>query len=222
MKPSKVLLLLLLSAVLLIACGDDDYYYPSVKLEFLTARSTAAGTLGTVITDEGETYPIIEDLSHTRTTPDSTLRIVSNYEVITTSEGTQGVKLYALAAALSPLPKPADAFQEGVKHDAAEVTSIWAGLHYLNILLDLKAQNRTHTIGFVQESVTDNEATRHRTVHLSLYHDNGGDVPAYSRRVYASVPLQPYYTENIRQLTVLFEYTTYEGEQKQYQVEIVP
>ena len=52
--------LLPLLACLLAGCGDDDYHYPSVKLEFLTAFSGADGYLRSVVTDEGETLPVVE------------------------------------------------------------------------------------------------------------------------------------------------------------------
>ena len=59
--------LLPLLACLLAGCGDDDYHYPSVKLEFLTAFSGADGYLRSVVTDEGETLPVVEDKTKTIT-----------------------------------------------------------------------------------------------------------------------------------------------------------
>ena len=59
--------LLPLLACLLAGCGDDDYHYPSVKLEFLTAFSGADGYLQSVVTDEGETLPVVEDKAEKNT-----------------------------------------------------------------------------------------------------------------------------------------------------------
>ena len=68
--------LLPLLACLLAGCGDDDYHYPSVKLEFLTAFSGADGYLRSVVTDEGETLPVVED--KTKTNIEATPRYVSS------------------------------------------------------------------------------------------------------------------------------------------------
>ena len=73
--------LLPLLACLLTGCGDDDYHYPSVKLEFLTAFSGAAGYLQSVVTDEGETLPVVEDKTKTNIEANASVRVISNYAV---------------------------------------------------------------------------------------------------------------------------------------------
>ena len=89
---------------LMTACGDDDYYYPSVRQDFLTAFSGADGRLETVLTDEGETFRVVEDASGMRVGADAAIRIVANYETLTTDDKVAGVKLYALLQAISPVP----------------------------------------------------------------------------------------------------------------------
>lgn len=206
---------------LLVSCGDDDdYHYPSVKLEFLTAQAGADGHLKSVLTDEGKEYAVLADASNTLIDANASIRIVSNYSTETTN-GTSGVKLYALLQAISYTPKPAEKFENGVKRDPADVSSIWMGLNYLNMILDIKAQNGKHTFRFVEEQVTTNESTGHRTVHLSLYHDDGGDVQAFSRRAYVSIPLRHYAEVGINKITVHFSLQTYSGE-KTYEFEYNP
>lgn len=201
-------------ACLLIACGDDDYHYPSVKLEFLTAFSGATGSLQTVLTDEGESYPVVEDASNMQTELNSFVRIVSNYAPAKTADGTDGVKLYATLNAVAPVPVTADKFEGGVKTDPVELQSIWLGRDYLNLLLGIKMQNGKHLLHFVEDKVVLDETGEHLTVHLTLYHDAGGDVSAYTKRAYASVPLWVYAAEGIRKVTVCFTLNTYSGEQK--------
>lgn len=206
---------------LLVSCGDDDdYHYPSVKLEFLTAQAGADGRLASVLTDEGKEYAVLADASNTRIDANASIRIVSNYGT-ETSNGTSGVKLYALLQAVSPAPKPAEEFKDGVKRDPADVSGIWMGLNYLNMILDIKAQNGKHSFQFVEDRVTTDESAGHRTVYLSLYHDDGGDVQAFSRRAYASVPLQHYAEAGINKITVHFSLQTYSGE-KAYEFEYNP
>lgn len=206
----------------LVSCGDDDdYHYPPVKLEFLTAQADANGSLKSVLTDEGKNYAVVEDASNTRVDANASVRIVSNYGTAVTADGTSGVKLYASLNAVSPVPRPASEFKDGVKRDPADVTSIWMGLDYLNMILDIKAQNGKHLFHFVEEDVSTDEETGHRFVHLSLYHSDG-DVQAYNKRAYLSIPLRQYATEGIEKITVRFSLQTYSGEEKSYEFEYNP
>ena len=86
--------LLPLLACLLAGCGDDDYHYPSVKLEFLTAFSGADGYLRSVVTDEGETLPVVEDKTKTNIEANASVRVISNYASEVTADGTAGAVLY--------------------------------------------------------------------------------------------------------------------------------
>ena len=127
---------------MLVSCGDDDdYHYPSVKLDFLTAQAGADGSLQSVLTDEGETLAIVEDASKTRIDANASARIVSNYGKAEAADGTSGVKLYAVLSAISPVPQSADKFKDGIKRDPADILSIWMGIDYLNIMLEIKSQN---------------------------------------------------------------------------------
>ena len=80
-------------ACLLAGCGDDDYHYPSVKLEFLTAFSGADGYLRSVVTDEGETLPVVEDKTKTNIEANASVRVISNYASEVTADGTAGAVL---------------------------------------------------------------------------------------------------------------------------------
>ena len=86
--------LLPLLACLLTGCGDDDYHYPSVKLEFLTAFSGADGYLQSVVTDEGETLPVVEDKTKTNIEANASVRVISNYASEVTADGTAGAVLF--------------------------------------------------------------------------------------------------------------------------------
>lgn len=214
-------LLSALACMLLASCDDDDYHYPTVKLEFLTAQAGADGSLKSVLTDEGNTFAVVEDASKTYIDANASIRIVSNYGEAIAADGASGVKLYGSLSTISPLPKPASEFKDGVKHDPADVTSIWMGLDYLNIILDIKALNGKHSFHFVEEEISTDEETGHRFVHLSLYH-NSEDVQGYSKRAYLSIPLLHYAEEGIEKVTVDFSLNTYSGEEKTYQFEYTP
>lgn len=213
--------LLPLLLCLLAACGDDEYHYPSVKLEFLTAFSGADGRLHSVLTDEGETLPVVEDATDTKIEADTLRRIISNYALQEAADGTVGVKLYALGGVLSAAPRPADKFEGGVKTDPADVQSIWMGLDYLNMTLTVK-EGGEHNLHFVEDRVTVDTATGLSEVYLTLYHDALLTTASYTRRTYASVPLRPYAVEGVRKVTVHFSVHTYDDGVKTYDFEYVP
>lgn len=212
--------LLLLPLWLWTACSGDDYHYPSVTLEFLTARSGADGRLETVLTDKGVSYPVLNEVAAPNRVADSTLRIIANYACEPADGGGTGALLYAATTAISPVPLPEAGFEEGVKQDPASVLSIWMGLDYLNIVLEVKGTDAAHAFHFIEEGVEE-EAAR-RTVSLALYHDAADDPPYYTRRVYLSVPLRPYVTRDAEALTVRFSLRNYEGGTETYSFEYVP
>lgn len=210
--------LLPLLLCLLTACGDDnDYHYPSVKLEFLTAFSGADGSLQSVLTDEGETLPVLEDKTGTRIKADTLVRIISNYAREATADGAFGARLYALGNVFSVLPKAADRFEEGIKQDPVEVSSIWMGRDYLNMLLDIR-EDGEHKLHFVEEQVVS-DAAGHCDVSLTLYHEAAEKVASYSRRAYASVPLRQYAAEGVKKVSLHFSVYTYAGEVRTYDFE---
>ena len=176
-KPAHNLLtafLLLWLTGLTTACGGDDYHYPDILQEYLTAHSGADGRLQTVLTDDGTLYDVLNAVTAPDETPDTTLRIVANYACEEDGVGGQGVRLYAAQTTVSPLPLPADRFEDGIKTDPASVLSIWMGLDYLNIVLEVKAGGGDHTFHFVEDEVRWDETTARREVCLSLRYGRCG------------------------------------------------
>ncbi len=222
MKKDCLYGLMFLLAALSASCGDnDDYHYPSVRLEFLTAYSGADGTLQSVQTDDGARYTVLADDSDTRINADSLVRIICNYGLEPASDGGKGVHLYALSKAISPLPIPADSFKDGVKTKPADVTSIWLGYGYLNMVLSVK-QQKVHTLGFVEDEVTVGDGGC-ATVRLTLFHDTTSDVEDYSKRAYVSVPLRQYLdNEDVHSLRVYFSVHTTGSDEgvKTYEFEV--
>lgn len=214
--------LLPLLMCLLAACDEDEYHYPSVKLEYLTAFSGADGSLHSILTDDGTTFPIVEDASNRRVDANSSARIVSNYGNVVAADGTVGVKLYATLNAVSPLPMAADKFKDGVKKDPADILGIWMGLNYLNVTLDVKTQGGKHQFGFIEDEVATDAETGHSEVSLTLYHNAGNDMQAYTNRAYLSVPLQQYAVEGVRKVTIHFSLHTYSGKVQTYSFEYLP
>lgn len=206
---------LMLLPFLLFACNKDDgYVYPSVQLEFLTAQSGADGRFKAVCNDAGENLPIEKDHTRTEIAPDTTARIVANYELLTDGGTQKEVRIYTLLPAISPIPLPSVRFPQGVKKDPVEVQSIWMGHDYLNMVLSLQAQNKTHRFHFVEDSVKQDESGKQQ-IYLTLYHDAGGDVEAYTKRAYLSVPLWQY-AQKSKESVLFFSLQTYDSGRETY------
>lgn len=200
---------------LFVSCGDDDYHYPSVKQDFLTAFSGSDGRLESVLTDEGETFQIVEDASGLRVNADTAIRIVANYETLIADNDVIGGKLYALLQTVSPVPLAAAEFEGGVKTEPSEIQSIWLGYGYLNIVLKVKQQGK-HLFHFVEDEVAVDRDNGRVTVQLTLYHDISSIVQDYSKRAYLSVPLKQYMTDGIKDMSVYFRIYTYSDRFKTY------
>ena len=185
---------------------------PSVGVK---ETADADGRLETVLTDEGEIFRVVEDASGMRVGADAAIRIVANYETLTTDDKVAGVKLYALLQAISPVPLAADEFEEGVKTEPSEVQSIWLGHDYLNIILKVKQQGK-HLFHFVEDEVSVDEASGRAKVRLTLFHDVTSATQDYSKRAYLSVPLRQYMIDGVQGVDVFFSVCTYSGRLKTY------
>lgn len=206
------LLFLLLGA----SCGDDDYHYPDISQDYLTAQSGADGRLETVTDDDGVTLPVLNSVSAPGQAADTTLRIVANYAREEAADGSLGARLYAAQLAVSPVPLPAESFEEGVKNDPASVLSIWLGLDYLNVVLEIKTGGGSHAFHFVEDRVKDLDGGTRREVDVTLYHDAADDPQYYTRRAYLSVPLWPYVADGVETLGIRFNLCNYDGETETY------
>lgn len=205
--------------VLMTACGEDDYYYPSVKLEFVTIEAGEDGRIQTLLPDKGASLPVLEDRTGSSISPNTSRRVMSNYEVVS-----GGVKIYSLQSLITPVPKPEDdpVYKDGVKTDPVEVVSIWLGRDYLNMILNLKVSTgKGHTFGIVEDT---SELETKGIVDMLLYHDANSDEEYYNRRAYISVPLAQYIDrENPEQIKIKFNTCKKDGSvDKYYEFDYIP
>lgn len=205
------------------SCSGDDYTYPSVKREFLTASLGQSGTPSTILTDDGDLYDVLTDGSGITSTPDSTIRVVGYYEELTDgdSQDVTGVHLYACTKAIASLPKLAEDFEEGVSTKPAAIRSIWMGLDYLNMVLTVQ-QTGTHTVAFIEEGFTTDDANGTATLDILLHHAVESDVVDYTKTAYLSVPLASYASDSIAQITVNFSLYTSDDERSTYTFTYLP
>ena len=198
MNPARLLhhlptaLLALLPLLIAAACDDNEgYRYPSVKLELVTIVADGNGTIATLVPDEGDPLPVASDRTGTNIEADSERRVLSNYEVVE-ADGQPMADIYSLQAVITPAPQsPQDAkFDPAQMQDPVEVTSIWMGRNYLNMLLNVKVKGGTsHMFAVLKEELPATADSR-RTVRLTLFHNANGDQELYNRNAYVSIPLQ--------------------------------
>lgn len=217
MRKGLLGMVLTLGSFLLFGCEDDGYVYPSVQLEFLTAQTGSDGHIQSVVTDEGVQLPIEKDHTRSQFETNSAVRIVANYELLVEEGGRKEVRIYTLLKAVVAEPQSADRFAGGVKTDPTDVQSIWMGCDYLNLVAAVQAQSGTHRFGFVEESFKVG-VDGLPMVELLLYHDAGGDVEAYTKRGYLSVPLKNKYPQGAH---LTFRVNTY-GTPKIYHFDYKP
>jgi hypothetical protein len=199
--------------LLLSSCKSDDSTYPPVQLEFVTAQTNDNGKLATITTDSNNSYTVSSDKSNNVFAADSTLRIVANYAFDVVEKDTT-VCIYASAKAISTLPQTADKFKEIIT-DPAQVLSIWLGRNYLNIVLNVLAQSKTHKFAFIEEAVTT-DAEGRKNISILLYHDNNGDLEAYTKRAYISIPLSQYTSTDNKDIIINFSLYTDSSTLKRY------
>ena len=173
-----------------ISCSndDEDYVFPSLLSEFADISTDADGRFDYLLTDEGKKLEIVNsaEIEIEGVTPDTVYRTLSRYELMD-----RGVRLYSLQAIPLLYPKPQNAFPGGVKTDPLTLQSLWRGGDYLNMIVQVKAQNGKHVFYVVEDSLTTSP-TGGRTLFLRLCHDAGDDVQAYTQKAYFSIPLSPY------------------------------
>lgn len=197
----------LLMVILLISCGGkDSYHYPSVKEEFFSAYANADSLLQYIITDDGVTRQVVEPRGLNAVAPDSLVRLMGYYE-----EQTDGkVKVHSFLNAISPLPVPAEQYADSVATAPVVIQSSWLGYQHVNMLVNVKAGGKTHKIVFLEESSEGPDADGVATAVVSIHHNDAEDARVYDTRGYASLPLTPYLTPQVRKLNLVIRYLTYE------------
>lgn len=203
------------------ACSDKMEEYPSLLMEYITAETGDKGTVTGFTTDKGRFYSVSEDKTGKTFTRDSTLRLITYYEFVASSKKDTTACLYAAAAAVSPVPKQESEFKGGIYVAPADILSIWMGKEYLNVVLNILAQDKTHTFGFIEQSRTTDEKGR-TIVSLMLYHDDNNDTMAYTKRIYLSIPLKKYIDGSGNDIIVSFSLHTYNNSVKTYTLTYSP
>lgn len=205
---------LLLFSLLFLSCTQETYdtgegEFSQVRADLVDVHVRGDKRVDYVLTDDGDllrtqppfTVGWIEK-------PDTTYRALLYYNL---KDGlVDGV---SMGQVLVPTIKPVSRFKGGMKTDAVHLTSLWRAHNgcYLNLRLrvmtgavDGEAMGK-QAFGCASDTLVVHD-DGHSTLHLRLYHDQGGQPEYYSREVYLSIPLQDTEAD-----TLLFRVNTYDG-----------
>lgn len=219
----KTLSILIPLLTLLCSCEDegDDYRYPSVITDFVCFSTDARGQMEYMHTDKGNRYALRltdELLKHFDQTPlfrpDTVYRAISIYELTRTEEGDTIADIYSFGSTVSAIPPP-QRLGETLRQDPVYLQSYWLSGGYMNMVIELKALNGSHTLSFVD---TTPEGMKGKE--FTLYHDAHGDIESYRQKVYASIPLAPFHAALQQGDTLRLIINTYDKGICQYNLEI--
>lgn len=209
----KVLPILIPLLTLLCSCEDegDDYRYPSVITDFVCFSTDAKGQLEYMHTDKGDRYTLhltdelLEYFDQTPSyRPDTVYRAISIYELIGIEKGDTIADIYSIEHIVSEIPTPLR-LGETLRQDPVYLQSCWLSGGYMNMVIELKALNGSHTFGFID---TTPEGMKGKE--FTLYHDAHGDIESYRQKLYASIPLFLFEKDLQQDDTIRFVANTYD------------
>lgn len=205
-------LLTLLSPILALLCSCEDanesLRYPSIVTDYVCMATDMTGQPNTLLLDNGCAYPIAftddyreaydEQLPSYK--KDTVYRVISIYEL-----GADNIAhIYSIAQTLSTIPTP---LRDGetLYQDPVYLQSCWMSGGYLNMVIELKALNGKHSIGFI-----DTTPVAMHGKEFTFYHHTISDVESYRQKLYGSIPLTPF-NDALRQGdTLRFVINTYD------------
>ena len=176
-------------AMLVCSCErDDDYRYPSVLTDYVCLATGAAGKVERMLLDNGTSYPVSFADTYEKVPSfkaDTLYRVVGVYELSAAGQEVEAL-IYSVGSVLSTIPSP---LPEGAKmhQNPVYLQSIWLSGGYLNMVLEVKALNGKHSIGFVDTTPTGMNGKE-----FTFYHEVVDDVEAYRQKLYGSIPLGPF------------------------------
>ena len=205
----------LIACLLALLCSceqaGEDYRYPSVVTDYACIITDATAHADQLLLDNGRSYPInitnelIEANNGKAPTfkPDTTYRIIGVYELISTGES-QTAHLYSISSTISHVPTPLLEGEE-LCQSPVYLQSIWLSGGYLNMVLEIKALNGKHSIGYVDTTPNGMHGKE-----FTFYHKVISDVESYRQKLYGSIPLAPFSEQLQQGDTLRFVVNTYD------------
>lgn len=204
---------------LVAACTSDRYDSGDGTNSYLTAetmllRTSADGSVRSALLDDGKSVDFSNPFSaEWIEKPDTLYRALVYYDKTPSDASTTPIVRARSVAQVPVLGVMEAADVENMRTDATGFQSMWMSANgsYLNISLLLKSgktdgSDAIQTIGIVSNGVTTDE-TGKRTLHLMLYHDQGGVPEYYTVQRYFSIDARSLGDADCVELTL----NTYKG-----------
>ena len=210
--------LLPLTSYLLVSCTQDGYekgdgQYSNMRGDFVEALVGADKKIVSLITDDGDTYPLMQPYAAKWITrPDTTYRCMLYYNKVRDEKGQYVADPISIGDVPCPRIVPLAELETVMKTDPVKFESAWMSKtgKYLNLSFSVmtgskEGEGAIQSLHIVQDSVvTYPDATS--TCYLRLFHDQAGVPEYYSTHVYASI-----ITSQIPADSVKISINTYDG-----------
>ena len=176
-----------LFTLLCFSCSEEEgSNFPSLVTEMVMAQADAEGRMTSFVTDAGVTYIVDNDVKGMDA--NSRVRCLCGYVMETVADGlSAGLHANVYSAQAVPILSDATGIKI-VKHDPSGIQSAWCSGGYINLHLTPKTQGGKQAWAFLRDSTTLN-VLGGTTYHLSIYHDQREDSPAYTTDLYACIAL---------------------------------
>ena len=207
-------LLIILIAAVMAGCSQDSYEkgegtYSWLQADFAEAHTNSDKKVDYVVTDDDVRMSLTELFTADwLLKEDSIYRVALYYE-----KENNAARVVSMSKVPVPTIIPKDSVKDVVKMDPLTLESMWVSKNkrYLNAGLFLKTgsvndDDAVQKLAVISDTLMKNADNTH-TLHLRIYHDQGGVPEYYSVRSYFSVPLKDLTADSVR-LTV----NTYKGE----------
>lgn len=206
----KQLFMVIAFLITLTACTSESYDAGDGPNSYLTAdlvllRTSPDKSVRSALLDDGTALQFSNPFAQEwLARPDSVYRALLYYdknEATTDAAAGSGTAAKTIVRARSVRPVPVLSPVEAAKVDAMRTDpvgfeSLWMSKNksYINLSLLLKsgkteADDALHALGIVSHGTTT-DAAGIRTLHLTLYHDQGGVPEYYTVQQYVSIPTQ--------------------------------
>lgn len=207
MRTVKTLFILILLSFISCKGEEDSYIYPPIIFEFATVQTDATGVAVSLKTDKGVTYDVNNFYSKNRLLTNARVRVICYYTLIREDSKTE-IDIYSIGKTISPTPEIIR-FEKDRKTDPVNIQSVWLAGDYINSTIQVKAQNKTHYLKFMEDAITLDKGIP--TVHITLYHDKNSDLEAYNQTAYTSIPLEKYIKQYPNGFNISYNINTYNG-----------
>ena len=198
----------------LVASCTNDFYekgdgeYSLLRADFVEAHVREDKRVDYVLTDDGDSLSTMKPFTVSWLQKGDTIYRALLYYNLVDGE----VEGYNMSQVLTPNISKSGRIKGGMKTDPVYLESLWKARtgRYLNMRLrvmtgDNGGDSAKQAFGCICDTVVTHDDGR-RTMHLQLYHDQGGQPEYYSKEIYLSIPLK--YTEAD---TLFFKVNTYNG-----------